>query len=75
MMPSQAKLINENISRNFKGLPETGDTYSYDDAIARYQLALTNAIVKKQRQVKESIYLLKMAWLYRGKAEHCQKIL
>ncbi|MFG6348263.1 MAG: DUF2225 domain-containing protein [Lachnospiraceae bacterium] len=69
MMPSQAKLISENISRNFKGLPETGDTYTYDDAIARYQLALANAIVKKAKASERAYTCLKMAWLYRGKAE------
>ena len=69
MMPSQAKLIMENITKNFRGLPETGDIYTYDDAIGRYQLALTNSIVKKAKPSEKAYTCLKMAWLYRGKAE------
>ena len=49
MMPSQAKLIRENISKNFSGLKPTGNTYTYDDAIARHQLALVNTVVKKAK--------------------------
>ncbi len=73
MMPSQAKLITENITRNFRGLPETGDVYTYDDAIGRYQLALANAIVKKAKASEKAYTCLKMAWLYRGKAETLPK--
>ncbi len=73
MMPSQAKLITENITKNFRGLPETGDVYTYDDAIGRYQLALANAIVKKAKASEKAYTCLKMAWLYRGKAETLPK--
>ena len=33
MMPAQARLIRENISSNFKGLPPTENIYTYDDAL------------------------------------------
>lgn len=69
IMPSQAKMISENISRSFKGLGEMGDVYTYDDAIARYQLALACEIVKKAKPSEKAYTCLKMAWLYRGKAE------
>lgn len=69
MMPAQAKLIRENISRNFSGLKPTGNIYTYDDAIARHQLALANTVVKKAKASEKAYTCLKMAWLCRGKAE------
>lgn len=69
MLPAQAKLIRENISSSFEGLPATGNTYSYDDSIARHQLALANAVVKKAKHSEIAYTCLKMAWQYRGKAE------
>ncbi|MDD7403917.1 MAG: DUF2225 domain-containing protein [Butyribacter sp.] len=73
MMPSQAKLIRENISKNFSGLKPTGNTYTYDDAIARHQLALVNTVVKKAKASEKAYTCLKMAWLFRGKAESLPK--
>lgn len=73
MMPAQAKLIRENISKNFSGLAPSGNTYTYDDAIARHQLALANAVVKKAKTSEKAYTCLKMAWLYRGKAESLPK--
>ena len=73
MMPAQAKLIRENITKNFSGLPQTGGTYTYDDAILRHQLALANAVVKKAKTSEKAYTCLKMAWLYRGKAENLPK--
>lgn len=69
MMPAQAKLIRENISANFKGLPATTNIYTYEDAIERHQLALVNTIVKKAKESEKAYTCLKMAWIYRGKAE------
>ena len=69
MTTHQAKLIHENITVNFKGLEETGETYTYDEAIARYKLALLNTIVKKAKISERAYTCLKIAWLYRGKAE------
>lgn len=64
----QAKLIKENISRNFTRLKRAQE-YSYDDAIERYQLALANAVVKRSRASEKAYICLKMAWLVRGKME------
>ncbi len=69
MMSSQAKLIKENITSSFKGLAKTGNIYTYDDAILRHKLALVNAVVKKAKNSEKAYICLKMAWLYRGKAE------
>ena len=73
MMPAQAKLIRENITKNFSGLPKTGGTYTYDDAILRHQLVLANAIVKKAKNSEKAYTCLKMAWLFRGKRETLPK--
>lgn len=69
MMPTQAKLIRENITANFNGLVAPGNTYTYDDAIARHKLALLNTVVKKAKNSEKAYTCLKTAWLYRGKAE------
>ena len=66
--PPQAKLIKENISKNFKTFAAK-EEYSYDDAIERYQLALANAVVKRARASEKAYTCLKMAWLVRGKME------
>lgn len=73
MMPAQAKLIRENISKNFSGLKPSGNIYTYDDAIARHQLALANTVVKKAKPSEKAYTCLKMAWLCRGKAETLPK--
>ncbi|MCD7825303.1 MAG: DUF2225 domain-containing protein [Clostridiaceae bacterium] len=73
MMPAQAKLIRENISKNFSGLKPTGNIYTYDDALLRHQLALANTVVKKAKPSEKAYTCLKMAWLCRGKAESLPK--
>lgn len=73
VMPAQAKMIKENISANFKGLDCSDDIYTYDDAIARHQLALANTVVKKAKDSEKAYTCLKLAWLCRGKAESLPK--
>lgn len=73
VMPAQAKMIKENISANFKGLSDSGNIYTYDDAIARHQLALANTVVKKAKDSEKAYTCLKLAWLCRGKAENLPK--
>lgn len=70
MTTHQAKLIHDNVTVSFKGLSPAGETYSYDDAISRYKLALLNTVVKKAKISERAYTCLKIAWLYRGKAEH-----
>ena len=69
MTSVQAKLIRENISQNFRGLPQEGEIYSYDEAIARHKLALVNTIVKRSKLSEKAYTCLKTAWLIRGKCE------
>lgn len=65
----QIRSIRENICDNFKGVKFGENTYSYDDAIVRYQLALANSVVKRAKSGERAYACLKLAWLYRGKAE------
>ena len=69
MTDTQAKLIKINISANFKGLKEGEDVLTYDEAITRHKLALVNAVVKHAKASEKAYTCLKLAWLYRGKAE------
>jgi len=70
---AQATLIKNNISSSFKGLKESGNVFSYDDAIARHKLALVNSIVKKAKTSEKAYTCLKTAWVIRGKAESLPK--
>ena len=66
----QRKLIKEQVCANFKPTsePETA-TYDYDTAINRYKLALYTTLVKKGKNSEKAYACLKIAWLFRGKAE------
>ncbi|MBO4921741.1 MAG: DUF2225 domain-containing protein [Lachnospiraceae bacterium] len=65
----QAKLVKEKISMNFTGLKYEGETYSYDEAIARSKLALVNTVVKRGKISERAYICLTLGWLTRGKAE------
>ena len=65
----QAKLVKEKISINFTGLKYDGDTYSYDEAIARGKLALVSTVVKRGKISERAYICLTLGWLTRGKAE------
>lgn len=69
MTETQAKLVNAQISKNFKSPAPAGDIYTYDEAITRHKLALVNTIVKKSKLSEKAYTCLKTAWLLRGKAE------
>ena len=70
-LPSvQIKLIKEQVCANFKPTGEVEPaTYDYDTAIGRYKLALYTTMVKKGKLSEKAYTCLKIAWLYRGKAE------
>ena len=70
---AQAALIKKNISASFKGMKESGNVFSYDDALARHKLALINSIVKKSKTSERAYTCLKTAWVIRGKAENFPK--
>ena len=69
MTDNQARLIKANISANFKGLKESGDILTYDEAITRHKLALVNTVVKHAKASEKAYTCLKLGWLCRGKAE------
>lgn len=70
---AQAKLIREHISQRVQLHPHTGDTYSYEEAVDRYKLALANAVVKRAKASEKAYICLKSAWLLRGYAESLEK--
>ncbi len=70
MTSAQAKLIRENVANGFKGIPKSGETYTYEEAINRHKLALYNSIVKKSKNSEKAYTCLKIAWLYRGMREN-----
>jgi uncharacterized protein (DUF2225 family) len=69
MTSAQARLIRDNISASFRGLNESPDALTYDEAITKHKLALVNAVVKRAKASEKAYTCLKLAWLLRGKAE------
>lgn len=70
LLPTQIKLIRENISANIKLKKYNDPVYSYDEAFERYKIALANAVVKKCKLSERAFICLKTAWLLRGKREY-----
>lgn len=69
-MPSvQRKLILEKITPNFKPQVDLGITYTYDEAINRYKLALANAVVKMGHASEKAYICLRAGWLIRSQIE------
>lgn len=66
LIPSQVKWIQENISQIVQLHPGTGETYSYEEAMERFKLALACAIVKKAKNSERAYICLKSGWLLRG---------
>lgn len=65
----QSKLIRENISNKVRLASVGGETYSYEEAMERYKLALAAAVVKRAKTSEKAFICLKSAWLLRGYAE------
>ena len=66
----QGKMIRESISKKVHLNAYDGETYSYDEALERYKLALANAVVKHGKASEKAYICLKSAWLMRGYAEY-----
>ena len=71
----QLRLVKENICASYVPVEFGEETYSYDDAIIRYQLCLANSVVKRAKTSERAYACLKLAWLYRGKAESLDEAL
>lgn len=69
---AQAKLIKANIYGKVKLSPISGETYSYEDMLERYKLALVCSIVKRAKDSEKAYVCLKNAWLLRGYAEELE---
>ena len=67
---AQAKLIKENVTPAFRGLPDDGETYTYEQASNRHKLALLNTVVKRGKNSEKAYTCLKIGWLYRGQKEN-----
>ena len=69
----QIKMIEEGVHRKFKptasGKEESATSYTYEQAIERYKLALYNTMVKKGKASEKAYECLKISWLYRGWGE------
>ena len=65
---TQVKLIKQGICKNYRKISES-DTYTYDQAFMRFQLALGNTVVKRGKASEKAYLCLKMAWILRGKRE------
>ena len=69
---AQAKLIKANIYGKVKLPALMGETYSYEDMLERYKLALVCSIVKRAKDSEKAYVCLKNAWLLRGYAEELE---
>ena len=65
---AQVKLVKEGIGGKVHG-GANNPILSYDDAIQRYQLALSSSIVKRAKDSEKAYVCLKLAWIIRGKKE------
>ena len=66
----QIKLLREQVASRFKPSgEELPDTYTYDEAIEKYKLAIYSAIVKHASLSEKAYTCLKLSWLYRGQAQ------
>lgn len=72
ILSAQAKLVKENIYGKVMLQELTGETYSYEELLERYKLALVCAIVKRAKDSEKAYICLKTAWLLRGMAEELE---
>lgn len=70
---AQAKLIKEKVSMNVHVNTYNDDTYSYEQAMERYKLALVCAVVKRAKASEKAYICLKSGWLVRGYRESLQE--
>lgn len=65
----QQKYITEKITPNFKPVTESGEEYTFDEAINRYNIAFANAVVKVAKASEGAYLSLKSGWLCRSYKE------
>lgn len=69
---AQRKAVTEKISANFKK-PAEKKLYSFDDAVARYRMALVNSVVKQAKASEKAYVCLRGGWLCRSYIEHMEE--
>lgn len=66
----QVNKIKEAITSQYTKSDKRNKVYSYDTAIERSKLALLSSVIKGAKDSEKAYVCLKIAWLFRGKAEH-----
>ncbi len=69
LLPTQAKAVKENITSNIVLTKYNDDTYSFDQALERYKIALACAVVKRAKASEKALICLRTAWLLRSYRE------
>lgn len=69
MASSQKKNVVEKICSKVKPLDANKDTYTYEEAMDRYKLALVNSVVKISKASEKAYTCLKTGWLVRSYIE------
>lgn len=69
----QKKMIQEQITANFKAKITYQKVFTYEDALNRYKLALANAAVKGAKNSEIAYICLRAGWLLRSKSHELQE--
>lgn len=73
LAPSIVKSIKEKISEKVSVSTCTEDTYSFEEALNRYQLALAAAMIRHAKNSEKAYICMKIAWMYRGQREELEE--
>lgn len=74
LTPTQRKTLKTQVAASYKGVVySSGTPYTYDEVIMRYKLALANAMTINAKLSEKADICLKLAWVYRGKAEELKE--
>lgn len=66
LIPAQMKLVRNEIGSKFRSIKDQEyETYTYEQAVDRFKLALVSTMVKRGKLSEKSYTCLKIAWLYR----------
>lgn len=69
LLPTQTRLIKENITSNIVLTKYDDDTYSFEQAMERYKIALACSVVKRAKASEKAYVCLRLAWLLRSYRE------
>ena len=72
---TQIKWIREQVGANFQAeKKEKRDTYTYEEAVDRYKLALVSAMVKRVKLSEKAYICLKISWLRRAQYKEMPEV-